>query len=264
MSDPNYSTSRSGLGFAAGAAAAALLTWGVAVGYYGAYFPLSRSAALATALVTVVGLHVVVGYRSFTAGRALPWGRVLAAAVVGAAVRFAFVYTFLRHHVPPSRVFHHPERAIWYIALSSVALVLLGYGVAQYRHARRAQRGPSESMPTYASTRPDAAAPEDASEFAVLTFRSEGRDVRLPVPELLYVRANGEYMLYCCADRRYPRFQRLKEAEAELAPWGFVRIHRSYLVARAAVRAWGKAEAVLADGTELPVSRTYRRALGQA
>ncbi|MEM9930152.1 MAG: LytTR family DNA-binding domain-containing protein [Bacteroidota bacterium] len=108
-------------------------------------------------------------------------------------------------------------------------------------------------------------APTDEEALAnkpTLSFRSGGADINLPLDQLLHVSANGEYVNYHCKDRRYTRFQRMKEAEAELAPLGFTRIHRSHIVAKEAVRAKSPTYIELIDGTQLPVSRSYRKALG--
>ena len=262
MSDPQISTSYSKPSWRPlvfGALGVAVVVAGLAVGYYAAFFRTAQSIGLALGLLLVVGLHLWAGWRAYAAQRSFPWRAIVVPAVALALLRLTFVYTVLQHHVPPSRVFHYPGRAAWFIGLSSVMLVLLGYGLAQYWHSRHS------ASSTFVKTRhdtpsADVAADKNARQH-MLTFRSEGREVILPVAELLYVQANGEYMLYCSTEQRYTRYQRMKDAAAELAPFGFVRVHRSYLVARERVRSRSTQELELSDGTVVPVSRSYRGAL---
>lgn len=56
--------------------------------------------------------------------------------------------------------------------------------------------------------------------------------------------------------------QTMQGAESQLAPHGFVRVHRSYLVPRAAIAAVGSSAVELRDGRRVPVSRRYRAQLG--
>ena len=61
----------------------------------------------------------------------------------------------------------------------------------------------------------------------------------------------------------------MRNAEAVLGPDGFVRIHRSYLVARSAISdvyrsRKGPVEIALINGQRLPVSRSYAANLVRA
>jgi two-component system response regulator AlgR len=70
----------------------------------------------------------------------------------------------------------------------------------------------------------------------VLVVHDRGRVLRLPVAEVLYLRAELKYVTLRTAAHRYV----LDEALADLAQRlgsGFIRIHRNALVARSAVRA---------------------------
>ena len=223
-------------------AVAALLLWAVTAGYYKGSFGEGERWLLALAITGLFGFHLCAGGRLFRTGRSFPWRSFVIAVVCFVLVRWVLAYLLLQHHLPETTVFHDPQRALWFIFPSTAILVVLGFGLAQYRTARMAETNavpPRQTPPR-------------------LNFRSEGRNVSLPPGEVNYVQARGEYVVYHCAERRYPRFQRLKEAEAELAPYGFVRTHRSYLVNRRSIREVGTREVALMDGTTVPVSRTYR------
>ena len=75
-----------------------------------------------------------------------------------------------------------------------------------------------------------------------------------------YVEAQDDYVSFRCGGKNYLKQQRLNELERLLDPARFIRVHRSYIVnverlARLELRAKHSRVAILADGTELPVSR---------
>jgi len=209
-------------------------------GYYRPYFTPGPTLLLTVAMTFFIGGIIWAGYRMFGRDGGFPVLFFTGGTLLVSLLRWVYTHQFLRYHLPETTIFHDPARALWFIVPTSAVLLLLGYGLAQYRYLRKQ---------------------EEKATAAVLNFRSGGKDVHLPVADLLHVKANGEYLLYRCADRQYPRFQRLKVAEAELGPLGFVRVHRSHLVARSAIRTVSVKELELRDGTLVPVSRSYREAV---
>ncbi|MEM9260530.1 MAG: LytTR family DNA-binding domain-containing protein [Bacteroidota bacterium] len=228
--------------------------WVFTVGYYQAHFPRPLGPVYATFFVLLVAVIYWTGVRLFRPGEAFPYGYFSLATLGYGVVRWLYTYWVLQHYLPNDTVFAHPDRAPWFLLPTSAALLFTGYGIAQYHYLQKNSVSRANSFPGPPTVVAPAVAPQ-------LAFRSGGKEVRLPVTELLRVQANGEYLLYHCRDRRYQRFQRLKEAEAELRPFGFVRIHRSHLVARRAVRSFSTTAVELEDGTVLPVSKTYRGTL---
>jgi DNA-binding LytR/AlgR family response regulator len=86
----------------------------------------------------------------------------------------------------------------------------------------------------------------------------------VPVPEIRYVEAEGDYARLHTATGSHLVRTPLAQLEAQWSAAGFVRIHRSLLVAIAYVeelRVDGGRCRVLVGGTELPVSRRHTRAL---
>jgi DNA-binding LytR/AlgR family response regulator len=79
-------------------------------------------------------------------------------------------------------------------------------------------------------------------------------------------KAAGNYVEFHLGDGRRPLMRTpMQDVEARLAPFGFVRTHRSWLVNRAHVREIAKdgaggAELTLDDGLVVPVSRRYAEA----
>lgn len=90
-------------------------------------------------------------------------------------------------------------------------------------------------------------------------FHAAGADVKLPLGEILYFEAEGNY-LKLFAGEEYRFRETLSAVEAALSGSGFVRIHKGYLVNQAAVRALGTDEALLTNGARLPIGRSYAEA----
>ena len=96
----------------------------------------------------------------------------------------------------------------------------------------------------------------------------EGAQVRrVPVASILAVRSAGNYVEFWLEDARRPLMRAtLRDLEGQLAPLGFVRTHRSWLVNAARVEGLtpsgsGDHDVALAGGMAVPLSRRYRAAL---
>lgn len=85
----------------------------------------------------------------------------------------------------------------------------------------------------------------------------------IDIEKLDYLQSDGHYVNFHLSDRARPEVERssLKTWEEQLSNYGFVRIHRSYLVSLKALKAVYASKVLLNDGTELPVSRTYKEDL---
>ena len=75
-----------------------------------------------------------------------------------------------------------------------------------------------------------------AADEAVLVVSDRGRVVRVPVAEVLYLKAELKYVTLRTAGHSHVLDESLSELEARLGD-RFLRVHRNALVARAAVRA---------------------------
>lgn len=100
----------------------------------------------------------------------------------------------------------------------------------------------------------------------VLTIRDAGTLHRLPIPDIVWIEAEDYCTRIHAGDRRPLVRRSMQSLAEELAPAGFLRVHRSAIVNLAKVRevtplASGDADAVLADGTVVRVSRTFRDSL---
>lgn len=101
--------------------------------------------------------------------------------------------------------------------------------------------------------------------------RPEPGDEALPVEasEVLYAAGAGNYVELHCGSRVALWRQTLRDAEHVLRPAGFVRVHRSYLVAHRAIASVqksrkGPVEIALVNGQRLPVSTSYAASVARA
>jgi len=92
-----------------------------------------------------------------------------------------------------------------------------------------------------------------------LSFRLKSKAV-INVKDLIYLQSDGHYVNLYLKDRNNPEVERssLKNWEEKLEAHDFIRIHRSYLVKGKELKAVYASKVLLEDGTELPVSRTYK------
>jgi len=79
-------------------------------------------------------------------------------------------------------------------------------------------------------------APPEPDDSQVLVISERGRVLRLPLPEVLYLKAELKYVTLRTANRSYVLDETLSELEQRLGD-RFIRVHRNALVARGAVRA---------------------------
>jgi two-component system LytT family response regulator len=99
-----------------------------------------------------------------------------------------------------------------------------------------------------------------------IAVKSRGQLLVLRVREIEWVKAGQDYVELHVGSKYWLLRETIGALEAQLAPSGFVRIHRSTLVNVDRVRELrplGKGEftVVLLDGTELKLSRNYRKSL---
>lgn len=72
------------------------------------------------------------------------------------------------------------------------------------------------------------------SDFIVV--KVDGRLQKIQLSELLYVEGLKEYVRLVCAGRQYVTFERMKNIEEMLPSQSFMRVHKSYIVAKRCVQ----------------------------
>ncbi|HKK78890.1 MAG TPA: LytTR family DNA-binding domain-containing protein [Phaeodactylibacter sp.] len=104
---------------------------------------------------------------------------------------------------------------------------------------------------------------EDADYLTHLSYKEKGLDRQIPVLDIHYFEADGNYLKVHLENKQLLIRQPLQNLAAQLAPSQFLRIHRSLLlnvIAIKAVRYEGnnQYEFELKEGTRLQSSRSYR------
>jgi DNA-binding LytR/AlgR family response regulator len=121
-------------------------------------------------------------------------------------------------------------------------------------------------VPLWAALRA-APAPAPANKVEMFEIAEGARLLRVPVADIIAVRAAGNYVEFLLSDGRRPLMRApLIEVEGALAPSGFLRTHRSWVVNPARVRALepagsGDYQLSLDGGETAPVSRRFPQAL---
>ena len=91
-------------------------------------------------------------------------------------------------------------------------------------------------------------------------FHTASADVKLPLEEILYFEAEGNYIRLYTDAGEYRFRDTLSAIENALSDSGFVRIHKGFLVNQSSVRKLTSEEADLRNGVRLPIGRTYSEA----
>ena len=99
-----------------------------------------------------------------------------------------------------------------------------------------------------------------------LAVKSGGRLQLLPVGEIEWIEAAGNYVRLHSAGREFLLRESMKGLETRLDPGKFVRIHRSTIVSLDRIESFeptfhGDYHVCMKDGTRLPLSRNYRHSL---
>lgn len=99
-----------------------------------------------------------------------------------------------------------------------------------------------------------------------ITVKHNDRLLVLPLSEISFCEADGNYIRIQHKQSQFLIRKTMNELEGELLPAGFIRVQRSFLVNRFAVKEIhphfnGDAIIVLHDGKKIPCSKTYRNEL---
>jgi hypothetical protein len=163
--------------------------------------------------------------------------------------------------------FGHWPVELFYEALKDVrtyamiAAIALGYRLLLWRWQGEASLlQPPDDAPVPPQPPPAPASPE---RFLV---KKLGKEFLLPVDEIEWLQACGNYVNLHRRQHDYPLRSTLAAMEAQLDGARFARVHRSYLVNLALVEAIepteaGDARLRLKDGAHVPCSRTHLEAL---
>lgn len=129
---------------------------------------------------------------------------------------------------------------------------LQGYEVQAFRYLLKSEL--EEKLPGYYQK-----ALEELQHSAdEMTFNANGEQLRIKYQDILYMESRQRVMrLFTLTDTRSRGYfyASMEDTEKQLAPAGFLRVQRSYLVNMAHIQKLNYDKVILTDGTELPVSQ---------
>lgn len=102
---------------------------------------------------------------------------------------------------------------------------------------------------------------EEEEKF--LTIKTIQNITRIPQNDIWYIESEGRYVIIKMADREITSIAKLEDIVGRLSDQ-FIRCHKSYLVNRNEIQNFEYTKLVLADGTEIPISKNYRSSVKRA
>lgn len=110
---------------------------------------------------------------------------------------------------------------------------------------------------------------ERAERNISLWVSSRGETHRVRANDIVWIQAERDYVRLHTGGRSYLYHESLAALERKLDPASFIRVHRSAIIRRQHVRSFRRGQfasltAVLEDGTEIRVGRTYERIIRDA
>lgn len=96
-----------------------------------------------------------------------------------------------------------------------------------------------------------------------LTIKEGGRVIFVPVGDIDYIEASGNYMAVHTGAKKHLVYETMTQMECQLDPVRFLRIHRSHIVNIGRIRELqpyfnGEYVVLLSNGTKLKISRSFR------
>lgn len=101
-----------------------------------------------------------------------------------------------------------------------------------------------------------------AEEPRHLLIKADRKIYRLPLEELLYLQAYGDYVKIVCQDKTITPKEKLSNLEQLLPEQNFLKIHRSYIIALDKVE-YMEGNLVFINGQSIPVAQVNRELLLQ-
>lgn len=89
-------------------------------------------------------------------------------------------------------------------------------------------------------------------------LKSERKTIKVPVADIRYVESLDDYVKVHTQDKVWITRENISSMEDTLAPYRFVRIHRSFLINPRCISAFS-AESVFLEKLELPFGRAFKR-----
>lgn len=143
----------------------------------------------------------------------------------------------------------YPQHAHEAFNLDAADYLLKPFGFERFEHAVQ------KALALLKTRQQNPMAPDEC-----LTVKADRQWIKIPVGEIRYVEGWKEYVkIFTGAKDKVITLESLNHLESTLPAAHFLRVHKSYIVARAAVRRLDGDALVLNDGTRVPVARARKR-----
>lgn len=96
------------------------------------------------------------------------------------------------------------------------------------------------------------------------TFTFQGKLISLPYNKIKYIEAYGHEVIIHTTDADIRTTRSLSETEKALSSYGFIRVHKSFIVNTRFIFSVERNNIILTDNNSLPVSRTKNEEIKQA
>jgi DNA-binding LytR/AlgR family response regulator len=100
--------------------------------------------------------------------------------------------------------------------------------------------------------------PEDRNGEKTVSFKYNYQNVQLPLQNISYIEAFDNYIKIVTPTKTYMPVMTLKAIESLLSSSGFIRVHKSFIVAASKIKSFSS-EKVITDRRPIPVGRRYRK-----
>ena len=105
-----------------------------------------------------------------------------------------------------------------------------------------------------------AAAKQDLESRKTLLIQNQEGQFLIPVAELVYIEARNQQVALFTEKGMLLQRYNINDYEKELSPYGFFRVHRSFLANMSRIRGVLRGELLMDSGAKLPVSRLREKA----
>ena len=99
---------------------------------------------------------------------------------------------------------------------------------------------------------------KDAANY--LNVKADRKIYKIEISKIQYIESLKDYVRIVCSNESIVTHDSLSNMETFLNEYGFIRIHRSFLVAIAMIKSFD-AESVFLENNQLPISRSYRKSV---
>lgn len=93
-----------------------------------------------------------------------------------------------------------------------------------------------------------------------LNVKADRKIYKIEISKIQYIESLKDYVRIVCSNESIVTHDSLSNMETFLNEYGFIRIHRSFLVAIAMIKSFD-AESVFLENNQLPISRSYRKSV---